>query len=228
MPDADAMPLRRLAFGSCRKAHKPDPILAAAARWAPELWLWTGDYVYPRKPYPNTPEALVSAYATGAASENERLLREATAAHFGVDGVYDDHDYGINDGGRHHPHREAARQLFLDAVVGAPADSLRRSRAGGLYTARTVGVPPRQVKILLLDTRYGRDDHALPSVGASPWLPKPGLFAAMLRLLCAALGVGASHAGRVLDEEQWAWLRSELTNSTASAHLIVSSIQART
>ena len=34
--------------------------------------------------------------------------------------------------------------------------------------------------------------------------------------------------GDVLGEEQWAWLRRELTNSTAAAHLIVSSIQVLT
>jgi len=32
----------------------------------------------------------------------------------------------------------------------------------------------------------------------------------------------------VLHEEQWAWLRTELTNSTASAHLILSSVQVLT
>ncbi len=53
----------------------------------------------------------------------------------------------------------------------------------------------------------------------------PGYAAAAVRLLCAALGVGASHGGDILGEEQWAWLRSELVNSSASAHLIVSSIQ---
>ena len=47
-----------------------------------------------------------------------------------IDGVYDDHDYGENDGGKHYPHREASRQLFLDHI-GVPAESPRRSQPGG-------------------------------------------------------------------------------------------------
>ena len=92
-------------------------------------------------------------------------------------------------------HREAGRQLFLDLVLRAPRDSPRRTQEGGLYAARVFGPPGRQVKIVLLDTRYGRDSHALPSLGASRWLPKAGYFAAMERLGCAALGLGRNHEG---------------------------------
>ena len=79
-----------------------------------------------------------------------------------------------------------------------------------------------------LDTRFSRDDAVIPSPGASPHLFKPGYVAAALRLLCAVTGYGADHDGDVLGKEQWAWLRRELTNSTAAAHLIVSSIQVLT
>ncbi len=145
-----------------------------------------------------------------------------------VDGVYDDHDYGLNDGGKYHANKQLARRLFLDRVVHAPSDSPRRTQAGGIYASRTFGARPHQLKLVMLDTRFSRDDHAVPSPGAWEWLPKPGYAAAAVRVACAVLGIGASYKGDVLGEEQWRWLEAELRNSTASAHLIVSSIQVLT
>ena len=214
-------PLRRIAFGSCRKQKQPQPVWDAIAATQPELWLWTGDAIYPK--WPTTPALLRDAYEIAEANPGQRAMIASTR--YGVEGVYDDHDFGENDGGRWYPHREAGRQLFLDSVLRAPSDSPRRSQEDGLYAARVFGPPGRQVKLVLLDTRYGRDSHAVPSVGASTWLFKPGYCAAALRLACAALGVGRNHEGEVLGEAQWAWLRRELTNSSASAHLLVSSVQ---
>ena len=89
-------PLGRLAFGSCRKQTKPQPIWGAVAATRPELWLWTGDSIYPKSP--TTPELLRSAYEVAAADDGHRAMLAATR--FGVEGVYDDHDFGENDGGR--------------------------------------------------------------------------------------------------------------------------------
>ena len=201
--DADE-PLGTLAFGSCRKQNRSQPIWAAVAALKPDAFVWLGDYVYGGK-YAATPAELASYYAKAA--EVDAPLRASTRV---IDGVYDDHDYGENDAGMRYPHREAARRLFLDAV-GAPADSPRRTQSGGLYGARTFGTPPRQVKLVMLDTRYARDDHVIPSVGASRWLPKPGYFAGALRALCAAVGYGREHPGDMLGSEaQWQWLEDEL------------------
>ena len=60
-PDQDtSRPLRRIAFGSCRKQKRPQPVWDAVAATEPELWLWTGDSIYPQTP--TTPELLRSAY----------------------------------------------------------------------------------------------------------------------------------------------------------------------
>jgi alkaline phosphatase D len=213
-----------IAFGSCRKQYKPAPVLDAVARLRPDLWLWTGDYLYPDEGTSPTQNAdhLKINHAQARLSKDEQRLRTVPL----IDGVYDDHDFGQNDAGKNFRWKEAARSLFLDEVVEAPLDSPRRYRAG-IYGSRTLGEPPSAVKVVMLDTRWSRDDHAVPSVGGSVWLPKPGWCAALVRAACAALGVGAT-AGDVLGEEQWAWLEQELRGSTASAHLIVSSIQVLT
>lgn len=218
----------RIGFGSCRKQDKPQPVWRAVAEIARppnklDAWLWLGDAVYGKKGV-TSPETLRSYYQAAAASERE--LRDAAGI---IDGVYDDHDYGVNDGGGDFEHKDAARALFLDHIVQAPADSPRRSQPGGLYGTRTFGSPPQQLKVVMLDTRYARADFAIPSVGGSSWLPKAGQVAGLVRGLSALLGVGATHKGDLLgSEEQWRWLESELTNSSASAHLIVSSVQVLT
>lgn len=217
----------RIGFGSCRKQSKPQPIWRAVSRLARsaklDAWLWLGDAIYGGKGI-SPPEKLAQYYQVAAAAEGD-LLGAADV----IDGVYDDHDYGINDGGGNYDHKEAARALFLDHVVHAPADSPRRTQAGGLYGARTFGVPPHQVKVLMLDTRYMRADYVIPSVGGSTWLPKAGQLAGLVRGLSALLGVGTSHEGDMLGSEaQWQWLEAELTNSSAAAHLILSSVQVLT
>jgi hypothetical protein len=211
-----------VAFGSCRKQHRPQPVWEAVSRLRPSVWLWTGDYVYGGK-HPLEPEELREHYKT--AGKSEHLLRKSQAI---IDGVYDDHDYGVNDGGKHWRHRDAARQLFLDHVTESPSDSARRTQAGGMYGSRTFGRAPHAVKVVMLDTRYARDDYIIPSVGGLPF-PKAGYAAGMVRALSALFGIGSGHDGDILGtEEQWRWLEAELSNSTAAAHLIVSSVQVLT
>ena len=134
-------------------------------------------------------------------------------------------------------------------------------------------------KVVMLDTRFGRADHAVPSPGGWSRVPKAGTTrpphdtpttrprhvrdtsatgglpggrhslrvrpAGRRHPLSPRAGarrvrpsspsrrpeigrdLGSSHSAPVLHEEQWAWLRTQLTNSTASAHLIVSSVQAK-
>ncbi len=222
---ASGSPPGTIAFGSCRKQTRPQPVWEAVTRLKPDAWIWTGDYLYSQTKAPATADELKWYHAAARSSEGERRLRASVPL---IDGVYDDHDYGENDGGRHYLHKEASRQLFLDEVVGAPLDSPRRYNRGGMYGSRTLGEPPRQVKLVFLDTRFSRDDHVLPSPGAKKWLIKPGYVAAALRVACAALGLAPRPSSKLLGEDQWEWLRAELSNSTASAHLIVSSIQVLT
>ena len=96
-PDQDTpRPLRRIAFGSCRKQKRPQPVWDAVAATEPELWLWTGDSIYPQTP--TTPELLRSAYEAAEADRGYQAMLSSTR--FGIEGVYDDHDFGENDGGR--------------------------------------------------------------------------------------------------------------------------------
>ncbi|WP_116127208.1 DUF1499 domain-containing protein [Lewinella sp. IMCC34183] len=116
-----------------------------------------------------------------------------------VYGTWDDHDYGRNDAGQEWPVKDAAKALLLDFLRVPDAADVRNR--DGVYQAYRVG----DVKVILLDTRYFRD--ALPP-GSRP-----------------GDRYGANPTGDILGEAQWAWLRDELTDSDAAAHLIASSIQ---
>lgn len=140
--------VRRIAFGSCSDEKRPQPMWAPIVAADPDLWVWLGDNVY----HDTTDVAVMRAsYAKQKSHAGYQALL-GTAA---VIGTWDDHDYGLNDGGREFRAREASQQELLN-FLDVPADSPRRRRAG-VYASYTYGAPGRQVKVILLDTRYHRD-----------------------------------------------------------------------
>lgn len=71
-------------------------------------------------------------------------------------GIWDDHDSGINDSGKHNPQKEIIRQMWLD-VFDEPKDSKRRTQAGGMYASYYLD-NDKKVKLILLDNRYDNDE----------------------------------------------------------------------
>jgi alkaline phosphatase D len=69
--------------------------------------------------------------------------------------VWDDHDYGINNGDRTSPVKAEAQRLYLD-FLDEDQSSPRRTQEG-LYTSYLLGPKDKQVKLILLDVRYFRD-----------------------------------------------------------------------
>jgi alkaline phosphatase D len=121
--------------------------------------------------------------------------------------MWDDHDFGRNDGGADFPYKAEAKDLFLE-FWGVPADDPRRTREG-IYHAATFGPEGRRVQIILLDTRTFRSPlrrAAAPGPLPGPYAPDPDPGKTML---------GAA---------QWAWLRAQLLQP-AAVRLIVSSVQ---
>ena len=213
--------LQRLAFASCSKQHRAQPLWAPLLRHDPQVFLWTGDAVYLNT---TAIAALREAYAAQRQHPDyQALLR--SAAH--VYGVYDDHDYGINDGGG--AHWTAQRQrLFLD-FIDAPATVPQRHRRG-VYSAQDYGQAPRKARVILLDTRSLRDPHYSPHPRLTEFLERlPEQVSAKLlaigRAAYTLVGLNRGYAGDVLGEEQWAWLEQQLEGSDAAVHIVVSSIQ---
>ena len=180
---AQTAPLTEIAFGSCSDVDEPLPIFQTIADDRPNLFIFTGDNVYA-----DTEDMVVmwSHYARLDAHPGFAALRSQAE----VIGTWDDHDYGVNDGGAEYPARREAQDVFM-RFFQVPEDSPMRTR-DGVYDAHLYGPEGQRVQVILLDTRffrgpltrrdpdvdYGMPGRYIPSTDAS--LP-------------------------LLGEEQWAW-----------------------
>jgi alkaline phosphatase D len=188
-----AAPLTTIAFGSCNREDKEQPLWSVIVQNQPQLWIWLGDNIYGDT---EDMEVLQAKYYRQKGNPGYQLLEVSTP----VIGIWDDHDYGVNDGGKEYPKKKQSQQLMLD-FLNEPRNSPRRKQEGA-YASYTYGPTGRMVKVVLLDARYFRDP--LKKEGKAN-VPDPG--------------------GRILGETQWKWLENELKNSPADIHLIGSGIQ---
>jgi len=140
--------LTRIAFGSCNKDYKPQPLWKAIQECKPDLWIWLGDIVYGKAT--DLPD-LARRYQTEKDNPDYKRLRDQCR----VIGVWDDNDYGVEDGGKENRNKIECQRLLLD-FLDEPPDSPRRKQAG-VYVAYTFGPAGKRVKIILLDGRYHRD-----------------------------------------------------------------------
>ena len=138
-----------IAFGACAHENRPQPIWDAVVAAEPDLFIFTGDNIYGDT---EDMDVLRAKYERlGAQPGYQRLLETCP-----VLATWDDHDYGVNDGGRHYPMREQSAEICMD-FFGVPDDDPRRSREG-IYGSQVMGEEGSRVQIILLDTRYFRDN----------------------------------------------------------------------
>src|SRR5215212_5856213 len=158
----DGPPLQRIAFGSCNRDDKPQPLWKSIRKCQPDLWIWLGDIVYGRAG--DLPD-LARKYRKEKNQPDYTSLRSTCR----VVGVWDDNDYGVSDGGSNNPNKVEAQRLLLD-FLDEPADSPRRNQAG-VYAAYTYGPAGKRVKIILLDGRYYRERPGSNAdiLGAQQW-----------------------------------------------------------
>jgi alkaline phosphatase D len=155
-------PPTRIAFGSCNDLKRPQLLWDAITQLAPSAFVWLGDIVYAdtqdiavmRQYY----DELKAFPAYAALAQTTRVI-----------GTWDDHDYGSNDAGKEYPKRVEAQQALMD-FLNEPADSPRRAQAG-VYTSADFGSDPYRVRVILLDTRYHRDEPGPASdvLGEEQW-----------------------------------------------------------
>ncbi len=195
--------LTRIAFGSCLDQNRPQAIAEAVEAYRPDLFVFLGDNVY-GDVEDGTVGALREAYARQAGNAGFARLLEAPR----VLAVWDDHDFGVNDGGGDFALKRKAEALFLDFWK-VPARDPRRRRQG-LYASVSFGPEGRRVQVILLDTRTFRsslrptDEPDAP--GKEAYLPDP------------------SPNKTLLGAAQWRWLE-EVLEEPADLRIVASSIQ---
>lgn len=161
-------PVSRIAFGSCYKPEKSTPLWGKVAEFDPQVWLWLGDNVYVDfidGKYIKTnlsPRAFEQGYARLGKSEAVDVLGKLPRDH--VMATWDDHDYGLNDAGKGWGRKREAKKAFAKFWGGDVAED-------GVYSSRDFGPEGKRVRVILLDTRFNRDDPgpAADMLGAKQW-----------------------------------------------------------
>ncbi len=74
-----------------------------------------------------------------------------------VIGVWDDHDFGTNNGGKEFSRKGIYREMFME-FIGEPEDSPRREQKNsGMFQDYIIDQRDIKIHIILLDTRWGYD-----------------------------------------------------------------------
>lgn len=188
----------KVAFGSCNKHDKINPLWDDVLAAKPDVWVWGGDIVYADT---EDMDVLSDMYNAQNLVPGYKKLRESIP----VIGTWDDHDYGLNDGGMEFRAKKESQQELLN-FLGIDKDNIRRTQEG-VYASHEYLLPAGKVKIIVLDTRYFRT--SLTPDTQTKKRNKPNIYG----------------EGTILGNTQWEWLAEELKNSSADFNLIMSSIQ---
>ncbi len=187
-----------IAFGSCNNQDLPNVLWDEIVKNKSNVWIWGGDVVYADT---NNMTLMQQVYQ----KQKNNIEYNNFVKNVEVLGTWDDHDYGLNDGGTEYFKKAEAQRLFLDFINVDKNDKRRKQE--GVYFAKDYFVNNEIIKIILLDTRYFRT--ALTPDTETRKRYKPNIYG----------------EGSMLGETQWEWLTNQLQNSNASYNIIVSSIQ---
>ena len=142
------------------------------------------------------------------AYQKQKLVLEKFKLDFPFLAIWDDHDFGKNDGGNEYIFKNSSKQLFLKYWK-IPEDDIRHQR-DGLYFEKILYFKHGTVQILILDTRYFRSsllkNQKVDKNGIGHYLPDYDLKKTML--------------GKI----QWKWLIKALEREV-DVRIIGTSIQ---
>ncbi|WP_291965533.1 alkaline phosphatase D family protein [Maribacter sp.] len=187
-----------LAFGSCNRVDLPNLLWDDVLKAKPDVWVWGGDNIYADT---DDMVALRAMYN----EQKEQSIYKKLVERTDILGTWDDHDYGLNDGGVEFKAKDASQQEFLN-FMDVPESSPLRKRQG-VYNSKKYEVDGHTINIIILDTRYFRT-KLTPDTETRKRV-RPNEY-----------GVGT-----MLGAAQWGWLEKELNDSKADFNIIVSSVQ---
>jgi alkaline phosphatase D len=187
-----------IAFGSCNKSNLPNILWDDVLNTDPDVWIWGGDIVYADT---DNMSELKMEYEKQDDIIGYKTLKNKVP----VIGTWDDHDYGVNDGGVEYKMKKESQQHFLDFMEVSSNDPRRNQE--GVYAVHNYELGNGSVRVIVLDTRYFRTE--LTKDIETEKRNKPNVYG----------------DGTILGETQWQWLENELNTSTADFNIIVSSIQ---
>jgi len=196
----------RIAFGSCYDQNKPsEHIWNVIADKKPDLMLLAGDNLYIDSVDPKVFEASYNSLKTNKGFQ--KLLKQTT-----IMATWDDHDYGLQDGGKEFKAKQIAKKYFIDFFGYSELQNI--AKEDGVQHSREIKVGQKTVRIIMLDTRWYRDGLEFNKLSAAtrerfelgPYIPS------------------LDKSKTLLGERQWSWLESILAKPV-DLNIIVSSIQ---
>ena len=183
-----------IGFGSCIDQEFPQPIWNSIQSKDIDAFMFLGDNVYGDDPSGDL-KKLKQSYFIQASKFPEWLKEKKVIS------IWDDHDYGINDGGADFKNKKKAQKLFLD-FWDIPKDDIRHSREG-LYFNELMEIDGFKINLIVLDTRFFRS--RLSSTKA-PYVSTDNINTT------------------VLGDTQWSWFEKVL-KTDSDLVIVLSSIQ---
>ena len=184
----------KFGLGSCLDQDYPQPIWNSIEKEELDYFIFLGDNVYGDSPFGNL-RKMKRAY------DKQKKVLPSFLNDLEVYAIWDDHDYGLNDGGSDYKNKIDAEKLFLDFWEISQNDP--RHKREGIYFSTEKIFFDKKFKLIFLDTRFFR----------SKLLGEKGGYIS-----------NTNDDATILGKNQWLWLENEL-NTEFDFLIIFSSIQ---
>ncbi len=184
----------KIGLGSCLDQDYPQPIWQSIKKEDLNYFIFLGDNVYGDTRYGSL-RKMKSAY------DKQKKILPDFLNDISIFSIWDDHDFGINDGGADYRFKRRAQELYLDFWEISKDDD--RSNREGIYFSKNEIFFDKKFKFIFLDTRFfrsklkGKKSNYIENI-------EPDVT--------------------ILGNAQWTWLKNEL-KSDFDFLFIFSSIQ---
>ena len=184
----------KIGLGSCLDQDYPQPIWQSIEKEDLSYFIFLGDNVYGDTRYGSL-RKMKSAY------DKQKKVLPDFLNDISIFSIWDDHDFGINDGGADYRFKRQAQELYLDFWEITKDDD--RSNREGIYFSKNEIFFDKKFKFIFLDTRF---------------------FRSKLKGKKSNYIENIEPDATILGNAQWTWLENEL-KSDFDFLFIFSSIQ---
>ena len=184
----------KIGLGSCLDQDYPQPIWQSIKKEDLNHFIFLGDNVYGDTRHGSL-RKMKSAY------DKQKKVLPDFLNDISIFSIWDDHDFGINDGGADYRFKRRAQELYLDFWEISKDDD--RSNREGIYFSKNEIFFDKKFKFIFLDTRF---------------------FRSKLKGKKSNYIENIEPDATILGNAQWTWLENEL-KSDFDFLFIFSSIQ---
>ena len=190
-----------LGFGSCLHQDRSMAILKTIEKKELDLFMFIGDNVYGDQEDGEL-DKLIRTYKQQY-NNLENFLKNVS-----TEFIWDDHDFGLNDGGSNYRYKDKAKELFLETWK-IPFNDPRRLR-DGLYFDKAIKKNGLKIHLIFLDNRSFKSEWKLTDE-----FNKEGKERYVEDF---------NTDKTLLGKNQWKWLKDKLTVES-DIKIIISSLQ---